>query len=213
MRPNPAKTAVARAAPGREPATDSSEQGAVRFERAVLPHLNRVYRAALCLTGDQASAEDLVLETFATAAAAYGQIQPDGGVAAWLYRHLITAFASSSRLPQLSASQPLPACGARDPQLPRGRSPGRGWPALAEITALARLPGADVKRTLLELPQELRIVVYLADVEDLACREIATIMAVPPEAVTSRLRHGRRQLGQLLLDHAATRGRTSSVRP
>jgi len=185
----------------------------VRFERAVLPHLNQVYRAALCLAGDQASAEDLVLETFTTAAAAFGQIQPAGGVAEWLYRHLITAFASSSHLQQVSASQPLPARGAGDRQLPRGGHPGRRGPMPADITAVVRLPGADVKRTLLELPQELRIVVYLADVEELGCQEIATIMAVPPEAVTSRLRHGRRQLGQLLLDHAATSGRTSSVRP
>ena len=62
-------------------------------------------------------------------------------------------------------------------------------------------------------------------------REIADIVAMPPETVTSRLRCGRRQLGELLRDYAAIRGqsipqhlakqiteekepaRTSSVRP
>ena len=199
--------------PAPDAVTGSSEQGAVRFEHAMLPHMNRVYRAALCLTGDQMSAEELVLETFATAASAVSQIQPGGSAAAWLYRCLVTTFASSSGPQQVSASQPLPACGAGDRQLPRGESPGRGEPGPAEITALARLPGAYIKRALAELPQELRIVVYLADAEDLVCRDIASIMAIPPETVTSQLRCGRRQLGQLLLGHAATRGRNGNVRP
>ena len=192
-------------------AVAASQRGR-RSKRAVLPHLNRVYRAALCLAGGQAAAEDLVQETFAQAVAAFGQIEPGTDVAAWLYRILVTTFAGGSR-PEQDEPTPLPASGAGDWQLLHRGSSGRGGPTPAEITAVAQLPGADVKRALRELPPDLRIVVYLAGVEDLASREIASIMAVPPETVTSQLRRGRSQLGELLRDYAATRGRTSSVRP
>src|SRR5215472_9280333 len=186
-------------------AVAASQRGR-RSTRAVLPHLNRVYRAALCLAGGQAAAEDLVQETFAQAVAAFGQIAPGTDVTAWLYRILVTTFAGGSR-PEQDEPTPLPASGAGDWQLLHRGSSGRGRPTPAEITAVAQLPGADVKRALRELPPDLRIVVYLAS------REIASIMAVPPETVTSQLRRGRSQLGELLRDYAATRGRTSSVRP
>ena len=185
-------------------AVAASQRGR-RSKRAVLPHLNRVYRAALCLAGGQAAAEDLVQETFAQAVAAFGQIEPGADVAAWLYGILVTTFADGSR-PGQDELTALPASGAGDWQLSHGGSSGRGRPMSAEIAAVAQLPGADVNHALRELPPDLRIVVYLADVEALGCREIASIITVPPETVPSRLRRGRRQLGELLRDYAATRG-------
>jgi RNA polymerase sigma-70 factor, ECF subfamily len=64
---------------------------AVRFEQEVLPHLARVYTAALCLAGDPVEAENLVVETFVRAYAAFLQRQPVTGPEAWLYRILIGA--------------------------------------------------------------------------------------------------------------------------
>ena len=62
-----------------------------RFERQVLPSLDQVYGAALCLTGDPAEAEDLVAEAFARAYEAFLQRQPRTGRQVWLYRILVAA--------------------------------------------------------------------------------------------------------------------------
>ena len=62
-----------------------------RFERQVLPGLDQVYGAALCLTGDPAEAEDLVVEAFARAYQAFLQRQPRTRRQVWLYRILVAA--------------------------------------------------------------------------------------------------------------------------
>ena len=83
---------------------------AERFEREVLPHLARVYRAALCLAGDPDAAEDLVAEAFARAYPAFSR-RPSGlSLGAWLHRILVSAHQD-----QRGAGQPA-ACGATGDQ-------------------------------------------------------------------------------------------------
>ena len=60
-----------------------------RFERDFLPHLAGVYRAALCLTGDPAAAEDLAVEAFARAYQALPWCRPGASRQVWLYRILV----------------------------------------------------------------------------------------------------------------------------
>ena len=192
---------MARADKETEQVTDWPGQREARFERDVLPHLDRVYCAALRIAGDQADAQDLVQETFASAHAAFGQTEPGTNVKAWLYRILIGTFATNCR--RQHEPRPAPADGIRNWRLPRARSPIRRGLTPAEIKAVRRLPGSAVRRGLQQLPLDFRIVVYLADVEGLACPEIAGIVAAPTETVISRLNCGRRQLRELLRDYAA----------
>jgi RNA polymerase sigma-70 factor (ECF subfamily) len=202
MRPDHAGAVMARADEGTEQVTDWPGQRAAWFERDVMPHLDRVYCAALRIAGDQADAEDLVQETFASAHAAFGQTEPGTNVTAWLYRILIGTFATSCRKQQ-HEPHPAPADGNRDWPLPRARSPIRRRLTPAEIKAVERLPGSAVRRGLQQLPLDFRIVVYLADVEGLAYPEIAGILAAPTETVISQLHCGRRQLREVLRDYAA----------
>jgi RNA polymerase sigma-70 factor (ECF subfamily) len=50
------------------------------------------------------------------------------------------------------------------------------------------------------LPVDWRLVVVLADVEELTYREIADVMGVPVGTVMSRLHRARQRLRQQLLD-------------
>jgi Sigma-70, region 4 len=70
----------------------------------------------------------------------------------------------------------------------------------AEDEALDTLPDTEVKTALKAPPEEFRLVVYYADVQDLKYRQIAEIMRIPPGTVMSRLHRGRRQLRRLLGD-------------
>jgi len=74
------------------------------------------------------------------------------------------------------------------------------------VEALDRLPDSDVKAALEELPEGLRMAVYLADVEGFAYKEIAEIVGVPLGTVISRLHRGRRRLRVLLHGTARDRG-------
>jgi RNA polymerase sigma-70 factor (ECF subfamily) len=64
----------------------------------------------------------------------------------------------------------------------------------------------DVKRALEALPDEYRIVVLLADLEDFAYKEIADIVGCPVGTVMSRLFRGRRLLRQSLAEFAKKSG-------
>jgi RNA polymerase sigma-70 factor (ECF subfamily) len=64
----------------------------------------------------------------------------------------------------------------------------------------------DVKRALDELPEEYRMVVLLADLEDFSYKEIAAIVDCPVGTVMSRLFRGRRLLRKSLEDFAKKSG-------
>jgi RNA polymerase sigma-70 factor (ECF subfamily) len=194
-------TLVSGAASARQ---DMPEEQAASFERDALPYLDKMYPSALRLTRNRADAEDLVQDTFVKAYTSFGQFEPGTNVRAWLHRILITTFISSYRKRQ---REPQPAV-ARD--IPEWQ-PARGWPdptvelKSAETEALERQADPSVKLALQALSEDLRTVVYLADVEGYAYREIASLVGTRIGTVSSRLHRAHRQLRGLLHDHAATR--------
>lgn len=202
MTTNLAGTRVARA-DQTELVADCPGQRAARFERDVLPHLDRVYHAARCMAADRGAAEDLAEETFARACAAFGEVEPGTNVTTWLYRILISTYAARSG--KLREPQPALAGAAGNQRRARGGYHTRG-PTLAQIKPVERLPGSHVNSALHELPPDLRIVVYLADVEGLTCQEIAGIVTATTKTVTSRLHSGRRELRRLLREYVAIGG-------
>jgi RNA polymerase sigma-70 factor (ECF subfamily) len=78
--------------------------------------------------------------------------------------------------------------------------------ASSEAHALDRLPDSDIACALRDLPEDLRVAVYLADVEGYCYREIAEIMGMPVGMVAARLHHGRGRLRGRLARSAARRG-------
>lgn len=80
----------------------------------------------------------------------------------------------------------------------------------AEAQALDWLPDSDILRALHELPAELKLAVYLADVEGYPYREIAEIMGTPVGTVAYRLHHGRGKLRDRLAAAAIQRGQAAA---
>jgi RNA polymerase sigma-70 factor (ECF subfamily) len=71
---------------------------------------------------------------------------------------------------------------------------------------LRHLVQDDVKRALEALPDDYRMVVLLADLEDFAYKEIAEIVGCPVGTVMSRLFRGRRLLRKSLAEFAKKSG-------
>lgn len=170
------------------------------FEAEALPHLDRLYAAALRYVRRPADADDLVQEALTTAFRAYHQVEEGSNVRAWLYRVLHTTFLSlyrrDGRRPteDSTADVEVAASGAVDPA--RASSPS------AEQAALVAFGPMEVRDALAALPEEQRVAVYLADVEGFAYREIADIMDSPVGTVMSRLHRGRAALRTSLADYA-----------
>jgi RNA polymerase sigma-70 factor, ECF subfamily len=182
-------------------ATETRAQRTARFERDALPYLERLHAVAMRLTRNPADAEDLVQETFTRAYASFGQFQPGTNLRAWLYTILTNTFITSYRKRQRDH---VPTAEIQDWQLAHATCHPSSGLGPADTEVLEHLPDARVTRALRQLPEGFCTAVYLADVEGYAYREIATITGIPIGTVTSRLHRGRRQLRDLLHDHAAT---------
>jgi RNA polymerase sigma-70 factor, ECF subfamily len=189
---------------------DKTERGGTSFERDAVPLLNQLYGAALRCTRNRADAEDLVQETYLKAYAAFGSFHAGSNLSAWLHRILTNNYIDECRRRQRRPAQNLTG-EITDRYLPRSGVQMSTGPRSAETEALDRVPDGHVAAALRELAEDIRIAVYLADVEGLAYKEIADVMRTPVGTVVSRLHRGRRQLRELLRERGVAAARASST--
>ena len=181
------------------------------FEAEALPHLDRLYAAALRYTRRPSDAEDLLQDALMTAFRSYHQVEQGSNVRAWLYRVLHTTFLSQYRRDGRRPTEDL----TDDVEValaPAARATASGGPfgapssPSAEVGALSVLGPTEVRAALAALPEEQRVAVYLADVEGFAYREIASIMDTPIGTVMSRLHRARAALRTSLEGYARRSG-------
>jgi len=189
---------------------ESAADRTTRFERDALIFTDQLYSAALRYTKNPEDARDLVQDTYLKAFTSFHQFEEGTNLRAWLYRVLTTTFINSYRKKQ---RQPLIADNEiEDWQVAKAQSHTSDQGKSAEVEALEALPDSDIKRALQELPEDFRMVVYFADVEGFAYKEIAEILGVPAGTVMSRLHRGRKQLREKLTDYARELGYETSAK-
>lgn len=176
-----------------------------RFEQEALPLLDQLYGGALRLTRNPTDAEDLVQETYMKAFKNFHSFKPGTNLKAWLYRIMTNSYINTYRKQQ---RRPLEtsADDVTDYQLLSTSQHDSTGLQSAEVEALKRMPNTKITEALNGLSEDNRMVVYYADVEGLAYKEIAEIMGTPIGTVMSRLHRGRKQLRKALKEVAKEQG-------
>ena len=144
-------------------------------------------------------------ETYLKAYKAFDSFKEGTNLKAWLYRIMTNTYINSYRKKQRRPIE-TSAEDVTDRQLYTTSSHDSTGLQSAEVEALKNLPDAQIAEAMNSLSDDYRMVVYYADVEGLAYKEIAEVMDIPLGTVMSRLHRGRKQLRELLKDVANEQG-------
>ena len=163
-----------------------------RFEAACVPHLGAAYNLARWLTRDEQEAQDMVQEAFLRAWRSFGGFYGTDG-RTWLLAIVRNTCYSwlgkkRTRAPQAAFDERIHgvATGARDP----------------ESVLERKETEQTVRQAVEELPDDLREVIVLRELEGLSYKEIAAIVAIPLGTVMSRLSRARERLHQRLMSQS-----------
>jgi RNA polymerase sigma factor (sigma-70 family) len=152
---------------------------------SVVEHLPALRRYARALTGDAWAADDLVQDTLERACSRWRLWLAGTDLRAWLFTVMHNLFISQVRAAQRHA--PLHHTEDIDGVADTCAAPESG-------VAL----GIDLQRCLLRLPEDQRVVLLLATLEDMSYAEIAKVTGVPTGTVMSRLSRARERMRALM---------------
>ena len=161
---------------------------------------DRLYRLSLRLTGDPATAEDVVQEAFVKLMAGAERIEGRSRLATWLYR--VAYNASIDRLRDQKRTVPVPE---------EGDDEAAPMPALLVdfLSPEEMLKDAETRRALdaaiAALPPSLRAAFHLRDVEGLSTAEAAEALSVTETNLKVRLHRARLLLRERLSAFVAGR--------
>lgn len=203
-----------------EALSDASAPRSAEYESLVLEHVDMLYAVALSLTRNPTEAEDLMQNTLVKALRFHDKFREGTYIKAWLLTILRNTFINEYRrrarrpaFVELTGAEPAPDTTAE-------REPTGNAPEGPSTEELLELLDDNVRRALDALPNDFRMAVIMADLEERSYKDIADTMGCPIGTVMSRLFRGRRLLREQLesyareqrvvIDQKKTRGRKSS---
>jgi RNA polymerase sigma-70 factor, ECF subfamily len=158
------------------------------FTELVRRHERRVFAVTMRMLGREEDALDATQDAFLTVFRKLDQFRGESAFTTWLHRIAVNACYDILRK---KARQPVLHLAGEDDRMPEA-----GPPVADHAGDVAG--GIDVARALLEVPEDFRAVLVLADVHDLAYEEIAAILDIPTGTVKSRLHRGRVVLARVM---------------
>jgi len=183
-----------------------------RFEKEAMPFLQEIYASAMRMTRQKESAEDLASEVYTRAWKSFNQFQEGTNLRAWLYKILTNTYINHYRHKQrepvmIELDRPEDDEGSSGGQLYDRLINTRAHPSENPEHVLSnRFLDRDMKKAIEALPDDFRMVVILADLQNFSYQEIADILDIPVGTVRSRLWRGRRLLQQILWKQAVEAG-------
>ncbi len=170
------------------------------FAELVEQHSPHIYNLAWRMMGDPNEAEDVLQETFLQAVRHIDSFRGASKLGTWLYR-----IASNQALMKLRRKRPAISLDDAG-EIPLEISPPvSDWSSRPETELLSSEARAEMNQAIRELPETLRVVFLLRDIEGLSTAETADTLDLSISAVKSRLLRARLKLRDSLSGYFAER--------
>jgi RNA polymerase sigma-70 factor (ECF subfamily) len=174
------------------------------FEMLVERHEDRLYRLAVRLLRNDDDAREVLQEAFLSAWQKLGDFAGRAQFGSWIYRVTLNTalmlLRSRRRRPTVSAED-VPE-GALDEALAIGRDQGTSdWIRRPDEQLQSGELKQYIQEALGKLPEILRVVFVLRDVEDLSTEETADALGITVQAVKTRLHRARLALRVAISDY------------
>jgi RNA polymerase sigma-70 factor (ECF subfamily) len=161
-----------------------------------------VYARALRLTGDPDEAEGVLQTTFIKVCAALPSFDGASSLSTWIYRIATNEglMLLRKRRPQVTLDEVAESL--QPDALPAQHQSWGPDPLRAALDGELR---AEIEQAVAALPEAMRLVVLLRDVEGLSTEEAAARLGISPGAVKVRLHRARQRLRDLLAAYVVAR--------
>lgn len=171
----------------------------VEFARLVEAYSGVIYRLALKMLRDTQDAEDILQETFVKAYRHLSGFDGRSSLSTWLYRiatNEALMFLRRRREGQISIDDPSES-GEQDAEALQIVD----WCCIPEVELMSGEARHTMQQAIDNLPESLRTVFVLRDIEGLSTREVGQVLDLSEVAVKTRLSRARLRLRQALTSY------------
>jgi RNA polymerase sigma-70 factor, ECF subfamily len=173
---------------------DIKHGNAAAMEEIVRRYSNKVYNLAYHLTHDASAAEEIMQEVFLTVIAKINTLTNDAYFSTWLYRVATNASYGFLRKEKKFTEQTTMEDIDQEPS----QDYEYDWSTLPDDILLSEESRTILQGSIDSLPEAMRTVVIMKDVEGFSNEEIAQSLGLSVPAVKSRLHRGRLILRDVL---------------
>jgi len=173
-------------------------QDLAAFEQLVARYQNRIMGFVARMLNDREEAEDVTQEVFIKAYRSLDSFRGASSFSTWLYRIAQNLCIDRARKRKRSPQQ------AYSLDEPIDKDEDRGGREIADFSTEPSL-GVEreelrrqVRQTVAEMPEKLRSVLVMCDIQGMAYEDIARVLECPVGTVKSRLFHARADLARRL---------------
>jgi|SRR3990172_3099503 len=172
------------------------------FARLVDAYSTQIYRLALKMLADEQDAEDVLQITFMKALQSIGNFEGRSSLPTWLYRIAVNEALMSLR--RHKPTIPMAMDYEDDDEL---QHPAQftDWCCLPEEDLLSAESKKHLDKAIQRLPEKLRVVFLLRDVEGLSIRETSEALELTETTVKTRLLRARLNLREQLSSYYGER--------
>ena len=172
------------------------------FSRLVDTYSGHIFRLGLKMLKNPQDAEDILQETFIKAFKALPNFEGRSKISTWLFR-----IATNEALMFLRRKKPDPISVEQPVENDEEQTPLQivDWCCLPEGELMSAEALTFLEKSTGELPESLRVVFLLRDIEGLSTRETANVLGLTETAVKTRLSRARLRLRELLTTYFGQR--------